>query len=215
MTVAVKLTPQPIPKSLMRVGCAGDFVKNLAFGTLSDQTIRNIQQGVSEGLIARILATGIDANGIPRERFWLQFDPLNDDVTIMLDLQGGKSTLEAVDVGLAGAIAMAVQIFKRKCLRPDIRFDYSASALANPAYLDEAKHRLGFIYSAPLPPLQRDEVSTPTVPSHPFMPVTPSPTHDFSQPLPLPPNYHFKTNLTITPAKDNGMHFGWDKLRRR
>lgn len=217
MAVTVKLAVQPIPKSLVRVGCAGDFVKNLSLGTLSDEAIRNIQQGVAEGLISRISVTGLDVNAIPRERFWLQFDPLTDDVKVVLDLEDGKSTLEAVDVGLASAVAAAVQIFKRKDLKPQVRFEYSAAALANPTRLNEAKQRLGFVSYSDLQPLQNEPppAYTPSPFTQPVtMPTTPA-RIDYARPSPpLPPNYVFKTNLTITPAKDNGIHFGWDKLRR-
>lgn len=219
----VKLAVQPIPKSLVRVGCAGDFLKNVALGTLSDAHIRNIQQGIAEGIIERIIVTGIDARGLPRERFWLKFDPLADDVKVMLDLEGGKSTLEAVDVGLAGGVHTAVQTLTRKSLRPDVSFEYTAAAKANPVRLQEACQRLGFTERAPLAPLHTDPpvaptpyVAPPYTPPPRTGPFVPTSFTDIVRQMerPPPPGYAFKTAVTITPAKDDGIHFGWDTLRR-
>lgn len=218
----VKLHVQAIPKTLVRVGCAGDFLKNVALGTMSDQEIRDIQQGVAEGLIQTIWVTGLDSFGIPRERFWLKFDPLSDDVKVMLDLSDGKSTLEAVDVGLAGGVQTAVQVLRRKNLRPDVTFDYTADALANPTRLNEAKQRLGFTARTPLQPIPSDTSSAPawTPPALNYTPSTsypPLPVSTPSPPRPVyapPAGFALKNAITLTPAKDSGMHFGWDTLRR-
>lgn len=212
----VRLHVQAIPKTLVRVGVAGDFVKNLSLGSLSDTDIRNIQQAVAEGLIARIAVTGIDANSIPRERFWLRFDPLTDDAKVMLDLENGKSTIEAVDVGMAGGVAAAVQILRRKALRPQVSFDYSADAMANPSRLAEAKRRLGFVDLAPLQPVVADQYRPAVHSPHPAFPSYGSEGVDrYMAPLPAPPpGFGFRNVAKLTPAKDTGIQFGWDSLRR-
>lgn len=216
----VKLHVQAIPKTLVRVGCAGDFLKNATLGTLPDQMIRNAQQGVAEGIIQTLWVTGVDANGIPRDRFWLKFDPLDVDVKVMLDLSDGKSTLEAVDVSLAGGVQTAVQVLTRKRLRPVVTFDYTAEALANPARLEEAKKRLGFVAAPfsqpeapPLPPPRPQPVATAS--TEPWQPTYAEIQAILAKPTHVPPaGFQFKNAVTLTPAKDTGMHFGWDSLRQ-
>lgn len=177
--------------------------------------IRNIQQATAEGLLEAIVVTGINAYGTPRERYRLSFDPLTNDMKVMVDLNEGKTHLEALDSGLAMGVQSACDTLRRKNLRPEFTFMWSAEARGNPARLADAQKRLGFTDAPPLQPVVSDAPPTPT-----WMPPAPTPTW---MPTPatrapavytMPPGYVFKPVITITPAKDKGVHFTMETLRR-
>lgn len=199
-TPRVNLKLQPVPKSIVRVTIVGEFLKNMDL--FDDDTIRNVQQAQSEGLVEKLIIDGQDAANIARIRFTLAFAPLDQDVMLHLDLGDGKSTTEALDVGLAGALAYSVEIIKRRRLRPHLYVTWSAKALANPHNLQAACARLNFVTSN-LPAYQPD------MPTPPHYDMPPSTTTTPARPLTLgpPPRTPFKPLLTIQPAKDPGITY--------
>lgn len=208
----VKLSLQPIPKSLVRVSIAGEFLKNM--GLLSASAIRNVQQAVAEGLVSDLLVVGVNAANIGKERFILRFDPLGRDDTIHLDLSDGRSTTEALDTGLAGAMAYSVQMLKRRALTPQFYIIWSAQALADKAQLASACQRLNLVMDAgeqtPFQPDNDPSMYTPPLP--PTMPAADqAPAGDATQWAselpPAPPGYTYRPVVTVRPAKEPGITY--------
>lgn len=216
-TPKVKLSLQPVPKSLVRVSVAGEFLKNM--GLTSESDIRNIQQAVAEGLVTELMVVGVNAANIGKERYIVRFDPLGRDDTIHLDLSDGKSTTEALDTGFAGAVAYSVQLLKRRALSPRFYIIWSAQALANRNDLASACQRLNLIMEAgPQPAFSPDAM--PPIIDAPYIPPSagadPQTLSRFTDsPPPAPPGYTYKPMLTITPAKDTGITYRIESAIRK
>lgn len=206
----VKLSLQPVPKSLVRVAVAGEFLKNM--GLTDEGEIRSIQQAVAEGLVSELMVLGVNAANIGKERFMLRFDPLGRDDTIQLDLSDGKSTTEALDTGFAGAVAYSVQLLKRRALSPRFYIIWSQQALANRNDLASACRRLNLIMDAgPQPAFSPDAMppmfDTPYPPPPSNVPAAQTLSRFTDSPPPAPPGYAYKPVLTITPAKGTGISY--------
>lgn len=219
----VKLSLQPIPKSLVRVSVAGEFFKNM--GLDNDDDIRRVQQAVAEGLVSELMVLGINAANVAKERFILRFDPLGQDDTIHLDLSDGKSTTEALDTGFASAVAYSVQLMKRRGLSPRFYIIWSAQARANPQEHTSACRRLNLTMDAgPLPPfmpggdpLFDDPQPAPPAASsyNPPQPSSSGRTAWHASPPPPPANHFFKRLFTIRPAKDPGITYAIEAAIRK
>lgn len=217
----VKLSLQPVPKSLVRVSVAGEFLKNM--GLTSESDIRNVQQAVAEGLVSELVVVGVNGANIGKERFILRFDPLGRDDTIQLDLSDGKSTTEALDTGLAGAVAYSVQLIKRRALTPKFFIIWSAQALANGNDLAAACRRLNLTMDAGPQPAFSPDSPVPATTNMPYTPPAPTSLPSFrppqlasfqSSPPPAPPGYTYKPVLTITPAKEKGISYRIESATR-
>lgn len=227
-----KLTVQTIPRLVVRAGVVGEFLRNVGLDTLSDTAIRNLQQAVTEGLIAKITITGVDAQGHPLDRAWVKLNDLGDDTLVTVEKSDGMSMTEACDVGLASAMSTAVKIMRRKQLTPKLSVEYATAALTNRTRLDEAARRLNLPDVPPAPVIPRSTpTSTPSYPSSspfgtalpPFPAPSFTPTPTAAPPAPPPPplapppppaGYAMRTYLTLQPAKDPGLEFGMDALRK-
>lgn len=205
----VKLSLQPIPKSIVRVSVAGEFLKNM--GLTNEADIRNIQQAVAEGLVSELVVVGVSAANIGKERFILRFDPLGRDDIIHLELADGKSTTEALDTGFAGALAYSVHLLKRRALSPRFYIIWSPQALSNRVELGNACQRLNLTTDAgPLPSFQPD-----AYPSLPMQPPSSSPPVTWNaEAPPPPPNHVYKPVLTIRPGKEPGISYAIETATR-
>lgn len=204
----VKLSLQPIPKSLVRVSVAGEFLRNM--GLTNESDIRGVQQAVAEGLVSELVVVGFNGTRIAKERFILRFDPLGRDDTIHLDLSDGKSTTEALDTGFAGAMAYSVQLMKRRALTPSFYIIWSAEALADRNRLAAACQRLNLTMDiGPLPSFQPDSAPLPSPPAT-YPTASQSTTNWQSAAPPASPGYAYKPVLTIKPGKDSGITYRID-----
>jgi hypothetical protein len=152
MTLKPKLSPhitlQPIPKILARTAMAGEWVKNLGG---SAEEVETAQRGLALGYIRRISIYGLDQNDeTQREKVDLNFD---DDTIgdIELDTSGGKSITEALEPGLAKALAFAKRQFQKQGLTPQTQFLYREAIYADPAKLAEVRELLGTSEGEPPP----------------------------------------------------------------
>jgi hypothetical protein len=223
-TPKVKLSLQPVPKSLVRVSVAGEFLKNM--GLTDENEIRNIQQAVAEGLVSELMVLGVNSANIGKERFILRFDPLGRDDTISLDLSNGKSTTEALDTGFAGAVAYSVQLLKRRALSPRFYIIWSAQALADKNELAAACRRLGLTMDAgqqpafspdTMPPALIDMPRVPTAPSYDSEPsfMPPTVARYLASLPPAASGYTYKPVLSITPAKGTGISYRIESATRK
>jgi len=222
-------------KSTLRNEVAGDFLLNMG---MTDQIqIRNVRTAVTEGIVPAIIVTGVDRAGIPKVRYTVRFDPLTDDVKVTVTQPDGHSTIEAVDEGFAAAVSEAVVTMRNRDLRPQFNFDWSKRAQDNPAILEEACVRLGFIKTTtPLPPLNdpvnipEQDVYAPPSPNYTLSPederairreiaaMTPDDWAKWraeQKPPAPPPGREFVRTLEMTMAKDNGIHFIAEMTRRK
>jgi hypothetical protein len=80
--------------------------------------------------------------GEQRERVTLSFD---DDASgeIILDTSNGRSVTEAVDAGMAKAVAFAKRQFEKLGLTTETRFSYTPQIWADETLLAETRRRLG------------------------------------------------------------------------
>lgn len=211
----------PVPKSTLRSAIAGEFMTN--FGLDDRDQIKNIQQAVKEGLIREVVVIGRNSRHEPKEVFRLNFKKLEQDTQLKLDLNDGKSYLEALDTALAGAVANGVALMRRRGYTPEFRIDWSDEANRDPKRLAEATRRLKLAAAAaPIPELVPDPVvASSWSPSPSFAGSSGSPGRSIpapgrlsAGPLTLPPNITLKPVLTITPGKDNGITYTHQTARR-
>lgn len=214
----VALTLHPVPKTVLRPALAGEMLKNL--GMRDADQINAVQQAIAEGLIVGITVAARHANG-RYETFELAMKPHEASETVSLDLSGGKSYLEAVDVGLAGAVHFAANLIKRRGLTPEFFVTWSARVSANPAIMREAIERLNLkvVPGAPPAPVPADfgYADSPCY-AAPSPPATQErygqSVNSYTSPPKLPPDYTYKPVVTITPAKDPGVTFTHMTSRR-
>ncbi len=134
------ITLQPIPRILARTAMAGEWVKNLGG---SAEEVEIAQKGIALGVIRSISIYGLDQNDeTQREKVDLNFDD-NTSGDIELDTSGGKSIAEAIDPGMAKAIAFAKRQFQKQGLTTQTQFLYREAVYADPAKLAEVRELLG------------------------------------------------------------------------
>jgi hypothetical protein len=218
MAPKVHLKLQPIPRNVLRTALAGEYLRNL--GIPDDEQIQKVQQDVNDGRVRKITVIGRDGLGVVRDLFHLKLGEVMVNDTVMLDLSDGKSFLEALDTGLAAAVAAAIDLMKRKGLKPEFHIDFSAEVRAEPNGLAQALRRLNdrsepahlrpnsTLYLPPMP-----EPVLPPPPPAPQRPYT-YPIRSYDAPPPLPAGYVYKPVLTVTPAKDPGVSFIHETTRR-
>ncbi len=139
----------PVPKVLARTALVGEWVKNLGG---SAEEVEIAQRGLALGYIRSISIFGLDqTDETQREKVDLNFD---DDTTgdIQLDTSGGKSVAEAIDPGMAKAIAFAKRQFQKQGLTTQTQFLYREAIYADPAKLAEVRELLG-TSEGELPPI--------------------------------------------------------------
>jgi hypothetical protein len=173
----------------------GDF---MAPFTPDNGFIDRTQQAVKEGLIEQIVVYFVNQHGWAKDHIALRFDPLGQDDKVIIDTSGGRSAIEAFEVGMAGMVDYAVKLMSRKRLRPEVRLFWSAKANSNPALLDEACQRLNFVKSAGNVAYAPD-------------PVSPEPVN---QPVSYQPGYAPRKVLSLTAGKDSGVHMDISTSRR-
>ena len=171
----IELQAVPVLKSIVRTAVAAEFVKN--FGA-DDATVRIVQQAVSEGLISSIIIYGMAPNGYAMDDVVLTFDELTEDVKISVDSAEGKSMTEALDVGLAGGMAYAVAMFRRKGLTPKFEYRWSARAKAEPGLTASTQARFGWVEAQPV-----------------------------QRAVSYAPDYAPRQIISIRPARDKGIHY--------
>lgn len=234
-TPKVKLQVQLLPKSIVRAAIAGEFLRNL--GLTDDKQISNVQQGLAEGLLKSVAVVGVTANSTPADRYTLRFNELADDAKIELDTSDGKSHFEALDANMAAMLQWQVGRMRRNGWTPTFIYEFSDYALKNPTYLADAKKRLNFVdvphlaERSALPPMQVPTPSPPNIPNYyplprytPSVPPTPfngdwqtaldNIRHTLKAPPPTPPTHTYTKVLEITPAKDKGITFTAEILKR-
>ncbi|MCH9808482.1 MAG: hypothetical protein K0U74_12175 [Alphaproteobacteria bacterium] len=134
MAPAVMTKPRPnlkatvIPKSLMRITCLGDFMKNVG---ASDEAIRIAQEGCADGTVAGLTIAGIDHEGYISDEATLLFEELLEDTKVSVDVSDGRSMIEAVSNRFGHAVAYSVATMKRKGLSLLYRWHFTPRVNAN------------------------------------------------------------------------------------
>lgn len=204
--VALQLVP--VPKPVIYAGLTGEMLKNT--GMQDNQQIQAIQQAVSEQLIEAVTVLAPHPDGHV-DTFTLTMKPFAPDETVALQLENGKSYLEALDVSLAAAVQYASNLIARQGLTPRFRVTWSAKARTTPGLIASTIQRLN-LKVEPEPP--RPMPAAPPMPdAWAPPPPPPRPAQRYPQtvrtytPPPVPPGHVLKPVLTIKPAKDTGVSF--------
>lgn len=206
--MALKLKPKPkvqlvpLPRSLVRAGVVSEFVN--AFLPKQPTTVKNLQQSVAEGLIASVSITGVDGLNVPRVRYTITLDPLGDDSMVHLDLSNGRSHTEALDQGIAAALAYAVKTMERRKLRADLSFQWANGV--SETRKAEVSRTNGY-FPTTVQPLPPDE--------HGFIGSSPMPPSDMPPRPREAPNSIFRTMFNLTAGKDTGIHFKGEEARKK
>jgi hypothetical protein len=138
--VGVRVAPVPIPRALVRAQIAGEVIK--ACGG-NDGEVDVAQRGVQRGLLHRVVVYGVDAAGQARDEVALELD---DDASgdVQLDLDGGRrSATEALDGGLARMVGYHADRMRRRGLKAEVFFQFSAAVRSDPERLAAARAELG------------------------------------------------------------------------
>jgi hypothetical protein len=120
--VRTKLQLVPLTIPVLEAMVAGELI-HACGGTQTE--IETGQKGVGRRLLEKIIIFGVDADGYERDKIEFSF---NGDISTEahLDLDGGKrSTIEALDAGLARAVVHAAERLRKRGLRPDVRYVFT------------------------------------------------------------------------------------------
>jgi hypothetical protein len=98
------------------------------------------QKGVGRQPLDKVIVYGLDASGNARHKIEFSFtgDASGD---VMLDLDDGRSAIEALDGGLGRAVAHAAERMRRRNLSADVRL--TDDVYADPERLAAARAELG------------------------------------------------------------------------
>jgi len=143
--VSVKIKAVPVPRSLVRAQVAGELI-HACEGSATEVEIA--QKGVARQLLQKVIVYGLDGSGYARDKIEFSFtgDASGD---VSLDLDGGnRSAIEALDAGLARAVAHAAERMRRWGLTVDVRYMFTDDLYADPQRLAAARAELGLELAA-------------------------------------------------------------------
>ena len=138
--VRTKVAPVVMPRALVRAHYAGEVV-NCCGGDARDIDIA--QRGVARQLLKSVTIYGLDRSGRVRDEIKLEFDA-DGSGDIEIDTDGGRrSVAEALDAGLARAVAAQGERMRRRGLKPDVYYEFHDDIRADEARLATGRAELG------------------------------------------------------------------------
>jgi hypothetical protein len=144
--VGVAVEAVSVPRTIVRAQIAGEMIH--ACGG-SDAEVEVAHKGVSRQLLEKVMVHGVDDSGCVRDTVEISFtgDASGD---VSLDLNGGRSAIDALDGGLRRAVARAAERMRRRGLTADVRYAFSKEIYADPQRLAAGRAELGIGPAAPL-----------------------------------------------------------------
>lgn len=137
-----KVQAVAVPKAIVRAQIAGEVIHACGGSPLE---VEIGQTGVARKLLEKVVVYALDSDGFECDKIEFNFTG-DTSGEVHLDLDNGRrSAIEAMDAGLARAVAHAANRIRARGLQPAVRYVFTPEIYADPQRLAAARAELGLV----------------------------------------------------------------------